>query len=994
MKAPKTKTLATVIPALFAGLVSASVAAQTPAPATTPPKTEKIEVTGSLIKRVDSETPSPILIITKEQIKNSGYATIDELLRTYSAMDATSIQDGAASGFIGGISTISMRGLGSQSTLVLINGRRLAPVAAVDINFGRGSLISTNTIPKEAIERIEILKDGASALYGSDALAGVVNFVLKKDYQGLDLSASYGANDKGAGVNTRAAVTFGIGSLSENRYNIFGGAEVMKRDRVMHSELKDRGNLGQLQRHTILNNAFEFYTPNSAASGVANFYRYPASTAGTTVLDGRTVANSSLFGANYLSTGPGCAPQNTVGQGVPIRPPGAAANTASLIAGQCRYDLDDADEAIAEQDRVNASVRGSFAISDSTTAYADFMYSQTKSNERAIPRTITTTLVSQANPIAVTTPLTDGSFRTSNGIILPIGHPDNPTNGSATPQAVQVIYRFTDVPTDDINDLKSYRTTVGLQGSWGAWDYDAALLHSRQDNERTQKGRIRESLLRQAIATGSYRFNGNNDAAAVATIASDAVNTGESTITSFDMRASRELFKLSGGMAAIAVGVEARREEFASVPSDIYRSGDFIGLVANGAEGSRDVQAMFAELSLPLIKSLEAQLAVRHEKYSDFGNATTGKMGFKYDAVPSIFSVRGTAATGFRAPSIAQINDSAFLLSFHNDQTRRYIDPLRCDPTQFDNPVTRGSLGPFPTARDCNVLTFTAVPAGQHTGTNLATVITGNPDVQAETTRSFTLGIIFSPTRDIDVSFDWWRFRRNEEIRVQLGRQIMEAYIANPAANEHLLIRDPNPATWLAGVPNSGPILALRRGYGNFNFTETSGFDYDVNFRFPVTAWGKFGVTLNGTVTRQYDRQIQDTDPVERLVGSSTVDLPKYKWNVTMSWSKNALSGWIRHNTQSGLNRGVTSDTCLAGASAANAYLSQHRYCHVGTEKTLDIGGSWRGIKNLTVAASLLNVLNYYGHSINVPSSFNYWNSGSTAMLGRRFNLNVDYKFK
>ena len=156
---------------------------------------QRIEVTGSLIKRTDRETPAPVDVITREDIIRSGYATVEEFIRSRGYVDASSIQDGYGTGFVSGLSTISLRGFGSQGTLVLINGRRVAPVAAVDINFGRGSLISVNTIPQGAIDRVEMLKDGASALYGSDAMAGVVNYILRREYNGLEASASTSANE-------------------------------------------------------------------------------------------------------------------------------------------------------------------------------------------------------------------------------------------------------------------------------------------------------------------------------------------------------------------------------------------------------------------------------------------------------------------------------------------------------------------------------------------------------------------------------------------------------------------------------------------------------------------------------------------------------------------------------------------------------------------------------------------------------------------------------
>jgi iron complex outermembrane recepter protein len=317
-------------------VLAAQAQAQTPAE---PTKIERVEVTGSLIKRIDRATPSVVQSITREDIRGSGYATIDELLRANSAVDASSIQDGAATGFVGGLSTISLRGFGSQGTLVLINGRRIAPVGAVDINFGRGTLLNTNTIPKGAIDRIDILKDGASALYGSDAMAGVVNYVLRKDFEGIEGNAGYSANDKGVGAQKTGGITFGFGNIDTNRFNVFGGVDVSKRDSVMHADLKDRGNQAAYDRYLNATaagttNGLNRFTPDSVASMYSSYYRVPASTAGTTPLDGRNVANSSPFGVNYLGTLPGCPADRTVGQGVATRPAGLAPNNPSLRPGE------------------------------------------------------------------------------------------------------------------------------------------------------------------------------------------------------------------------------------------------------------------------------------------------------------------------------------------------------------------------------------------------------------------------------------------------------------------------------------------------------------------------------------------------------------------------------------------------------------------------------------------------------------------------------------
>jgi iron complex outermembrane recepter protein len=957
------------------------------------PAPQRVEVTGSLIKRTDRATPSVVQSYTREEIQRSGYTTVEELLRANGAVDTGSVGDAAASGFVGGLSTISLRGFGSQGTLVLINGRRVAPVAAVDINFGRGSLISVNTLPKGAIDRVDILKDGASALYGSDAMAGVVNYILRKDYEGAEASVEHTVNDKGVGGTTTANVTFGFGNIDSQRFNVFGGLEFSRRDAVRFSDIKDRGNQAGYDAYLNATNSLARFTPDSSAAFNANYYRLPTSVTGSTTLNGISVANSNLAGVNYLGTLPGCPAENTVGQGVPNRPPGFIATTATLPNGFCRFSLDNADETIAAQDRLSASVRGTYAVSSTLTAYADLMLSQTKTTETRVPTAITTTLATTANRTATTWPLINGTFRRQDAIILPVGHPDNPTNGTATSQPVQLIYRFADLPLGDINTLQSTRFTLGLEGSWGDWDFDTALLYSRQDNKREQEGRLRSSLLTASIASGTYRFGRVNTPEAIASVSSTAVNEGDATVAAIDLRASRMLFDMAGGKAAVALGVEARRETLNSVPDDVYGTGDYIGLVANGASGDRNSFAAFGELSLPVFKSLELQAALRAEHYSDFGNSTTGKLGFKWTPVKSLIAFRGTAATGFRAPSISQISNS-FVLSFHSFGERRIIDSLRCNNAATP-PVTIGSPADTPNVpRDCNVLAYTPVPTGATNPGNIPTVVSGNPDIKAETSKSFTLGMLFEPTKDIDLALDFWYFNRNDEIRVQRGADIMDAYNANPTAPAPQITRDPNPATWLPGVPNSGPIILLTRQYGNYKWTKTSGVDYDLNLRLPASDWGKFSVKLQGTYTKRYDRLVLEGASIDRLVGTSTIDIPKSRGSLTLRWDAGDWNSFVRANHADPVST-TTSSACLNAATptATNALLRAAGRCKVGRDRTVDIGVTYDGIKNLSLSGTVLNVANDYNRSNGIPSAFTYWDPGLAGALGRRVSLSANYRF-
>ncbi len=952
-------------------------------------KLERVEVTGSLIKRTDKETPAVVQTITAEQIRKSGFGTVEELLRANSAIDsAGSIQDGAATGFVNGLATASLRGMGAQGTLVLVNGRRIAPAANVDVNFGRGTLLNINTIPKSAIERIEVLKDGASALYGSDAIAGVINYILKKEFNGLDASASFGSADGGVGQTANASIAYGLGSLEEKGFSLYGGIDVSKRDSVLHSELKDKGLYDHYNAYRNLNGETTRFTPDSIASRWANYYRVPPSLTGSTTLDGRSVANNDVSGVNYLGTMPGCPADLTVGQGVANRPAGFTNTQASLRTGSCRYVLDDKAEAVSDQDRISGQLRANLKLGSSWTGYADLMLGRTKSTSLNAERAITTTLASQQVPLVIITPKLDGSLAQRGGIVLPVTHPDNPTRGTANPQPVQLMYRFHDLPALDINEQTATRFALGAEGSLGAWDIDTALLYSRMDNKRTQKNRVRSSLLDASIAAGTYRFNGEvNTAAAIASVSQDAINDGDSSILSVDVRAGRELFALAGGQASLAVGAEARREEFNANADANYLAGDYVGLVANLASGKRNAYAAFGELSLPVVKSLEVQTALRFENYSDFGSSTTGKLGFKWNVLPQFLIMRGTASTGFRAPAISQIGNAS-TVSFNNFQDKRYFDPIRCNTSNAANPVSRADP---PDLRDCNLLNFTqGVPLAQRPG-NLPTMIAANPDLKPETSKAASVGFVFSPTRNFDAGLSYWYIERNKEIRLQRSSDILDAYLANPA-NSAQIVRNPNPGTWLPGQANSGPILAVIRKYDNFNFTKTAGLDFDLNARFPTQDIGRFTLAVNGTLTKRFDEQILAGAAPRDLLGSSTSEVPKLKGNVRIGWDTGSWSSWVRHNHTSQLARIGTTEPCLSSTSAAGVYRRENGSCYVGAERSWDMGVSYSGFKNWVLAANVLNLTDDYGRSIDIPSSFNFWDSGTASQLGRRYNVSVSYR--
>jgi iron complex outermembrane recepter protein len=263
-----------------------------------PAKVEKIEVTGSNIKRVDAEGTVPITIISSEEIRRSGATTIQELLNDLPISSGSALTDlTGGNGFSTGSASVALRGLGSAATLTLINGRRISPAAFNDPNVGSTVITNLNAIPTSAIERIEILRDGASAIYGSDAIAGVVNIILRKDYKGAIATVTASQSPRNEFLVTSASAAFGFGDIAKDRYNIFGSYERFDRKPVL---IKSEDNVDSLWQNPL----YGRLSVLSTLSAPPNYYR-------------EGVRGSGVFGT-FQAAPASCPPQ-------------------SLIGGLCRY---------------------------------------------------------------------------------------------------------------------------------------------------------------------------------------------------------------------------------------------------------------------------------------------------------------------------------------------------------------------------------------------------------------------------------------------------------------------------------------------------------------------------------------------------------------------------------------------------------------------------------------------------------------------------------
>lgn len=614
MKLRKNQIALAVLQVVGVGLTT--VLATGPAAAQQTQKVEKIEVTGTNIKRTDTETTAPVQILTREDIEKTGRQSIQEVLRGITADGLGSIPTSFTNGFASGSAAVSLRGLGVNSTLVLVNGRRMTTYGLAD--DGTRSFVDLNSLPLEAVDRIEVLKDGASAIYGADAVGGVVNIILRKNYTGKSVGVTYGQAQRGDGQTTRGFGAIGFGDMDKDRYNVFVTFEGSHQKNIWS---RDRGFIGESDLRSF------------------NFY------------DTTNGENRPYIGAGPTANSPYGVIRNPTGNSrvnvVPCDP-----SLVSPVTNLCRYNGLVESEVQPRIDRINFFGRGTLALSALMTGYAEVGVFQTVTRSNGT--------LGANNDGGVYKPGDPLDPLVVHGLMtLPAGHPDNPYGVA---RAVGV--RPNELGgRDQKTDNTVTRFIAGLQGSAWGWDYDTGVgyIHSRLKN--TNYGFINYDAMQAALNNGTYRFSGlgasQTPANVIATFSSPLVTEPTSEVKLIDFKASRELMQLQGGPLGLALGGEYRWEKADNPPVPGTDTGSIVGLGYSAFFQDRKVWAVFGEVNAPVARSLELNAALRYDHYSDFGTSTTPKVGFKWMPITQ-FAVRGSYAEAFRAPGPAETGGASF----------------------------------------------------------------------------------------------------------------------------------------------------------------------------------------------------------------------------------------------------------------------------------------------------------------------------------------------
>lgn len=584
--------------------------------------------TGSRIPRDDAETPLPVWVFDRETLDRSGEISVADFLRDMPINSFGSRRPPPAS-TAQSVAGIDLRGLGETRTLVLIDGRRWPVAPSV------GSVLNLNSVPLAAVERIEILAEGASAIYGSDAIGGVVNIVTRKQRDGVELRLGVGDPRRAGGETEEGSVLFGV---SDERGSVLGGVSYANRGLVLSRD-RDYSSGGlslfanNFMRADPLDNSYYGFRAGALLNHPVNGSRVPGPDA---------------------CNGPGF----------------------SATATRCFYDFAQLTTEEAETRHESLFTRASFEINDDWTTYLDATVSRLKSFGRLAPS------------VSFPWPGVDPS-RNPNYAFIPVGSPNHPAvrfpdagYNPATP--VFLRHRFAGLGSRDTSsDENVYDVQLGFQGRIGG--FDLTFGGHRSESKYLQLGRnyLVGAIAEQYVNDGRYDiYNPYGNSRAVLDAMSATINRDAgSAIEELFVDARRDLFKLPGGSASLVAGLEYRQESYVDRYNTLQSSGQIIGASGNSAWGDRRLRAAYAELFLPLSNELDLALAGRYDEYSAMGSDVSPKLSLGYRPLDTL-SLRASYGQGFAAPDLGLVSMQPSLSYTYVCDNSLGFPKLQCAPTE------------------------------------------------------------------------------------------------------------------------------------------------------------------------------------------------------------------------------------------------------------------------------------------------------------------------
>lgn len=853
---------------------------------------ERVTVTGSNIKRIGKEKALAVEVIKKEDIDKTGASTVIQLLDRLPSVGSL-LAGTNSNSFAAGAATAGLRGMSSKYVLVLLNGRRL-PNYAMFIS-GTDAFVDLNTLPLSMIESVEILRDGASAIYGSDAVAGVINFKTRRNFRGAEATLRGGGNLDGDGIEHGLNLSGGFGDLEQDGQNLLLSFDVYHREPVFSRN-----------HDATRSNDYRFQGGPDLRSGAQWGYWN----------DRTPNADRSNALAKPL---PGCPPWRLT-----TRPSGAAL---------CVSDVDELGTQLSPRtSRYGLTAHYTRRLSGDAEFFAELGLNRTE------------------------TPL-DGGYSFVQTIVGP-GWAVYPRDGGLA--SVYPDFK----PTDNLqitrnlsesgrrlNEITSdtYRAVLGGRALWRDWDLESSLnlglnkVEARQNNVVLNDAFL--AMLRNGTDGGPLYnpFSQHNDAAALRPYLATIANTSSSRLSAFEFKASNEeWFRLPAGPAGFAAGLQWSHESIDAQPDPLLQTGKIMNFaVQQSLRASRSVLSAFSEVNLPVLKNLEVQLALRADRYNDFGDTFNPKLAFSFRPWEPAM-LRGSVTTGFKAPTLPQLYAS------RQAYTSVY-DYAQC----ADRGIARERCG----------LASNQLRSG------------GNPGLNPEESRNYALGLVLQPTPALSATVDWYRIEVSNTVQSLDPQYVLD----NPDRFPGFVARKPAD---LPGV--RGDIDYISAPYMNIGKTRTSGVDIDVQYDWSLGAYGKLKFRNAQSRIFSYRESQTETDPMLEYADYGAQ--PRWKNVFEVSYSRGSYSLGL---------------TARSYASFKNLYSQLYRNVgdvkeRVGSYTALDINFGLKPSKGFSVSGGIRNLGNRmpsYATGAGFSGGAAAYSGPATDLWGRMLYLSGRYVF-
>lgn len=873
------------------------------------PTMQRVEITGSSLRRTANETALPVTVLSRADIDKSGVQTTEELLGQINSVSSAGGQvNGGQSGLTTyGKSAVSLRGLGSDKTLVLVNGRRLANFAG---GASSGADVNVNAIPLSAIERVEVLQDGASGVYGSDAIAGVVNFILRKEFKGIEISGLHGRPTRSGGGarQNKLGVVAGFGDYDTDRFSV-----------VLSGAIEKEGNLLGAQRdYANSDTRLPYFEGGATETGrIEGTWDFPG---GATEFDAGTNArsDSNPYGVSGTGYGNPMAALGKCGEIGMIPRSGkgfsAGAPDDTKTTPNCTFDTGPFVSLVPNRKFKGGTSLLRFKINEQNELYASALYSKNEFVNPIQPAPLrqafyagnTLFTGSGVDPALLIYPSNPNyqiaaDYLNSVGLGAMVGHP------LAVSQRTFLLGQRT---TRDI--AKQHQYILGGKGMVGGLNYDVAYIHNLSKTE----GNVIDGFasifgLSKVLNDPSVHWNPwaplGQQSPEVAKLIAGTKYAGptieaKSRNEGIDAKVDGTLMTLPAGDVGLAAGLQARDESFDLVPAPATLTGDVIGLggAITEVHAKRSVWAVFAETEVPLAKGLSGNLALRRDSYSDFGKTTNYKASVRYQPMESLLA-RASVGSGFRAPSL----------------TALYAPQQVNTSEQFTDPA-------FPGNGQIQVTSITG----------------GNPNLKPEESDQFSIGVVLQPTRSFAASFDFYSIKVDGLIAAPSAQQIVSGYRRGAAGFDSLVEVLPN-----------GEISKVYQFNANVNSVKTQGVDVDLRYKENLLG-GKFVANLNGTWVRKFDLVNTDgeiEDSVGTIVRPDGAPLVASPTGVILKWKHN-----LSFSYQTGPWSATLTQRYYKGYRDANDLDGNEH--HVKGQALYDLVASWGGWRSLKLTLGVRNL--------------------------------------